>query len=228
MGLISVILPVCNQHMDITDLQEYARALAELKSPFELLPIVSGDRRDDFLEICNTVSRRETGIRVISLETEGWGRAVQCGLAEARGDLICYANASNTSPQDLQRVLRYALSHPDDVIKANRRIHDGIMPRLGSLLYVAECRWLFDLPYWDINGTPKVFPRKLSKLLALKSQDDVVDLEFEVVCRREGYRVLEVPLPTIARDAVRQTTNLISAWHMYVGAYRLWRQMQTP
>jgi hypothetical protein len=227
MGLISVILPFCNQHTDFTDLAEYTRVLADLESPFELLPIVSGDRRDDFLKMCRTVSQKESGIRVFSLEAQGWGRAVQRGLAEARGDVLCYAHSSHTSPQDLHRVLGYALSHPDDVIKANRRIHDGLVPRLGSLLYVAECRWLFDLPYWDINGTPKVFPRKLSKLLALKSQDDLVDLEFEVVCRREGYRVLEVPLPTIGRQAVRQTTNLISAWHLYVGAYRLWKQMQT-
>ena len=80
------------------------------------------------------------------------------------------------------------------MVKANRRIRDGLIQRLGSLLYVAECRSLFDLPYWDINGTPKVFPRTLSKLLALKSHDELVDLEFDVVCRREGYEVMEVPL----------------------------------
>ena len=46
-------------------------------------------------------------------------------------------------------------------MKANRKIRDNWRRRLGSLLYNLECRALFDLANWDINGTPKVFPRAL-------------------------------------------------------------------
>ena len=51
------------------------------------------------------------------------------------------------------------------VIKASRKIRENWKRRLGSLLYNLECRALFDLPYWDINGTPKVFGRHFIPLI---------------------------------------------------------------
>jgi glycosyltransferase involved in cell wall biosynthesis len=223
-GLISVVLPVYNQAVHIGPmLAEYVTALKELNAAFELLPVINGPRRDDSLEICQALSRDEPRIRTLCIEAGGWGRAVQTGLKEAGGDLLCYTNSARTAPADLRLLLRYGLSHPENVIKANRRLRDNFARRFGSVLYNFECRSLFDLPYWDINGTPKVFPRKLERLLTLKSYDDLVDLEFAVVCRREGYPVLEVPLVNTGRHGGVSTTSVASAYRMYAGAYRLWK-----
>ena len=57
---------------------------------------------------------------------------------------------------------------PSVVLKANRRIRESRRRRLGSLLYNIECRALFDLSVWDINGTPKIFPRSFDALRALQ------------------------------------------------------------
>ncbi|HJS72682.1 MAG TPA: hypothetical protein VJ921_00235, partial [Vicinamibacteria bacterium] len=143
--------------------------------------------------------------------------------ASARGDLLCYTNLARTRPEDLTLLLLYGLVHPDVVVKANRKIRDSLYRRFGSLLFNLECRALFDLSYWDINGTPKVFPRSLEKLLALSRKDDLVDLEFHVVCRDEGYRVLEVPIFSNVRHGGRSTTNHRSALALYWGAIAMWR-----
>ena len=94
------------------------------------------------------------------------------------------------------------------------------------MLYNLECRALFDLSYWDINGTPKVFPRSFDKLLSLTRDDDLIDAEFNIICRREGYQVLEVPIFSCLRHGGKSVTNYRSAIKMYWGAIRLWRNIR--
>jgi glycosyltransferase involved in cell wall biosynthesis len=224
--LISVVLPVYNQadHIKAT-VEEYEKALASVPTPHELILVVNACR-DNSLEVCKELERAHKSVRVLHTEKGGWGHAVKQGLKEARGDLLCYTNSARTSPRDLTLLLLYAVAYPDVVIKANRKIRDSWRRRLGSLLYNLECRALFDLSYWDINGTPKVFPRSFGKLLALTSDDDLIDAEFNVTCRREDYPVIEVPIFSALRRGGKSTTNYHSAVRMYWGAYKLWRSLR--
>jgi hypothetical protein len=112
------------------------------------------------------------------------------------------------------------------VIKANRKMRESFRRRLGSLLYNLECRAFFDLPTWDVNGTPKVFPRSFDKLLQLTCDNDLIDAEFNAICRREEYPVLEVPILVTKRHGGKSTTNYLSAVKLYWGAYELWRSMR--
>ena len=90
-------------------------------------------------------------------------------------------------------MLALRTQYPDVVVKANRKIRDNWRRRLGSLLYNLECRVLFDLPSGTSTARPKVFPRAFGKLLELRRDDDLIDAEFSVICRREGYPMFEVP-----------------------------------
>ena len=51
----------------------------------------------------------------------------------------------------------------------------------------------------DVNGTPKVFPRKFARLLDLDREDDLIDAEFVMRCRTEGYPVVDVPVLSTRR-----------------------------
>jgi glycosyltransferase involved in cell wall biosynthesis len=225
--LASVVLPVYNQadHIQAV-LEEFVAALQRLDFRYELLPVVNGPRRDKSLEICRDLQKRHPQIRTQCIDEGGWGRAVRHGLAVAQGDLLCYTNSARTTSKDLVLMLLYASVHDDCVVKANRKIRENWKRRLGSLLYNLECRALFDLPYWDMNGTPKVFHRRLSALTELTRNDDLIDLEFHAICRREGYQVLEVPVFSSTRHSGRSTTNLLSAYRMYAGAVELHRAME--
>ena len=59
---------------------------------------------------------------------------MRLGLEAAQGDILCYTNSARTEPQDLVLLLYYALTNPDAVIKANRKIREHWSRRLGSLL----------------------------------------------------------------------------------------------
>ncbi|HKP53416.1 MAG TPA: glycosyltransferase family 2 protein [Chloroflexia bacterium] len=224
--LTSVILPVYNQadHIRVI-VEKYEEALKRAELPHELILVVNGSR-DKSLDVCQSLSEEYPPVRVIHSEKGGWGLAVKLGLKEARGDLLCYTNSARTSPQDLMLLVLYAVTFPRAVIKANRKIRENWRRRLGSLLYNLECRMLFDLSNWDINGTPKVFPRTFRKLLDLTKEDDLIDAEFSAICRREGYRMLEVPIFSARRHGGKSTTHYLSALKMYLGAYRLWRSMR--
>jgi glycosyltransferase involved in cell wall biosynthesis len=224
-SLISIVLPVYNEagHVEAV-VESYTEAFRRLPNPYEIILVPNGCR-DNSAEVCRAIAEHDERVRVVESESGGWGLAVKLGLKEARGTILCYTNLARTSPQDLLLHLLYSVAHPDVVIKANRKIRDNWRRRVGGLLYNIECRTLFDLSIWDINGTPKVFPRAFDKLLHLTRDDDLIDAEFNLICRREGYRLLEVP--TFARGrhgGGKSTTNYSSALRMYWGAYKLWRE----
>lgn len=224
--LISIILPVHNEAEYVGEtVEQFEQALARVPARHEFILVTNGCR-DNSLEVCRALAQRNKRVRVRDSERGGWGLAVKLGLEEARGDILCYTNLARTNPADLTLLLLYALAHPDVVIKTNRKIRDNWRRRLGSLLYNLECRALFDFPYWDVNGTPKVFPRSFDKLLALKRDDDLIDAEFNIICRRENYRVLEVPVFSHRRHGGKSTTNYRSAIKMYRGAFEMWRAMR--
>jgi hypothetical protein len=163
----------------------------------------------------------------VPVELGGWGRAVKAGLGAADGETLCYTNSARTSPQALAMMLAYSLAFDGVVLKANRRARDNLLRRLGSVIYNLECRALLNLATWDINGTPKIFPRSFGALLDLASEDDMIDAEFLAICSRESYPVVEVPILLTKRHGGKSTTNLGSAFAMYTGAWRVRKQLQS-
>jgi glycosyltransferase involved in cell wall biosynthesis len=225
-GLVSIVLPVHNQADHIAGIvEEYLGPLARIGAACEIV-LVPNACRDESPAVCAALAAAHPEVRVVASEPGGWGRAVRTGLAAARGDVLCYTNSARTAPEDLALMLLYAMAYPGVVVKANRKIREHWTRRLGSLLYNMECRALFDLSNWDVNGTPKVFPRRFGKLMALTRDDDLIDAEFSLVCRRTGYPMVEVPIFSHRRHGGRSTTTLRSAVRMYWGAYRLWRLAQ--
>jgi glycosyltransferase involved in cell wall biosynthesis len=223
--LTSIVLPVYNQADHLEDLVDgYLQTLSPLPGTQQLV-LVPNNCSDASVEICEAQARTHDHIKVAPLEQGGWGRAVKAGLAAADGETLCYTNSARTSPQILAMMLAYAMPYDEMVLKANRRARDNIVRRLGSVIYNLECRALLDLATWDINGTPKVFPRSFERLLHLNSDDDMIDAEFLAVCAQEGYPVMEVPLLLTKRHGGQSTTNLGSAFGMYTGAWRVRKEL---
>ena len=221
----SLILPVHNQEEHIERIvRGYVDALDQLPGDHEVLLVTNGCT-DRSVEVCASFAASGESIRHLDLAEGGWGRAVKAGLNEATGEVLCYTNSARTTPEILTLMLAYGLAYPEAVLKANRRIRASLVRRMGSLLYNLECRMLFDLATWGINGTPKVFPRSFRRLLELQSDDDLIDVEFAVTCQREGYPIVEVPILATERHGGKSTTNFRSAFRMYRGAYALRRAL---
>lgn len=223
---VSVILPVHNQADHVSEIVEsYAKALSVVPGTYEIV-LVTNACSDKSVEVCERLAAGNPNIVCVDSKSGGWGLSVKLGLSRARGDLLCYTNSARTTPEILTLTILYAKAFPSIVVKANRKVRDNWRRRLGSLIYNLECRAFFDLPVWDINGTPKVFPRSFEKLMKLESSDDLIDAEFNAICRFENYPIIEVPVLSTRRHGGKSTTNYNSAFKMYWGAFKLWREMQ--
>jgi glycosyltransferase involved in cell wall biosynthesis len=222
----SIVLPVHNQADHIAAVVRGHLAVLEHLWPRHEVLLVTNGCRDASVEVCVELAAGHPGVRTLDLEQGGWGRAVAAGLDQARGDVLCYANSARTTAETLALMLSYARAYPDIALKANRRLRESAYRRLGSLLYNLEARALFDLAVWDINGTPKVFPRRFDRLLDLGRQDDLIDLEWVVTCQRAGYPIIEVPILSTVRYGGTSTMRLTAAWRMYRGAFDLRRELR--
>lgn len=219
---VSIVLPVHNQAEHIGSIvPSYVEALRRAPYPFELI-LVANACRDASPAVCRELAHEHAEVRVIESVPGGWGLAVRLGLAAATGEILCYTNSARTDARDLVLMIVYAAANPGAAVKAHRKSRESLGRKIGSLLYNLQGRVLFDLPTWDINATPKVFPRTLYEKLDLRADGDLVDLEFYVKCSRLEEPVIEVPIYRWTRHEGRSTTSLRTAVRLYSGATRLW------
>lgn len=215
----SVILPLYKQVAHAEHLYNtYVENLDKLGDSWELLFVVNGVD-DGAIARLNELNTRDN-VRVLWLEKGGWGRAVKFGLSEGKGKYLCYTNSARTEISDLVMILNYARVNNDNVVKATRIIREKMIRKVGSTLYNMECRMLYKVPIWDVNGTPKVIPRKVYEEMDVESDDDLIDAEIIIKCVRKGVRIIEIPVISTARISGSSTTNFASAYKMYKGLLR--------
>lgn len=223
---ISVVLPVCNQadHIEKVVRQHHEVLLQGLKDgTFEIVLVENGSTDESF-DICAEIAADLDNVIALRSPRTGWGAAIQLGLEKSSGDTLCYASSARVESAVLLDFIRKSLENPDSVIQAIRRGHDNKLRSLASRVYNLECRVLFDIRTKDINGNPKVFPRKFTRLLELKEEGFMVDLEFNVVCREAGYPVIEIPVPHTNRHGGRSMTSFSLGSSLYGEAVRIWTE----
>jgi hypothetical protein len=215
---ISLVLPVGIQASRLDDvLQAYVVELDALDRDWEMLLIPSPGASWAPSQALAASGER---IRVVA-PAAGWGAAVRSGLSASTGELLCYTNWQRTPAAGLAEMLRLAAHNRELVLRANRRTRDTRIQRLGSLLFNVQCRFVLQIPAWDVNGTPKVFPRSFTRLLELRSEDDLFDAEFALVCEQAGYPVIEVPIDAVLQADRTVHTDYRAALRMYAGVPRL-------
>jgi|694.fasta_scaffold90166_2 glycosyltransferase involved in cell wall biosynthesis len=218
--VFSIILPFYKQSEHVERIyRSYCEQLDRLGHPWELVFVING-QDDGTRGILERICEREN-IVIESLDKGGWGRAVKHGLSKARGMYLCYTNTARTDISDLVAILELALAGRENVVKATRLIRESWMRRLGSTLYNIQFRLLFRYPVWDVNGTPKVLPRRVFEKIPITRDDDLIDAEIIANCSKYQIRVIEVPVRMTARLSGRSTTNMMSALRMFKGLYKL-------
>ena len=223
--MLSIVIPIHKQADHIRQVVEaYEAELTQIDH--ELILVVNGGG-DASLGVCRTLEAQYETVRTTYSEHTGWGRAVKLGLKAAKGDVLCYTNAARTHPSDLKQFIHTAIDNPAMVVKARRRRRRPLRRKFGSLLYNLECRALFSLPTWDVNGTPTVFGREVYTAIDLQSEDDLIDLEFNIKCKCLGVPMLEIPIDSRDRHGGRSTTDVRSALRMYRRVLHNWKNWKS-
>jgi glycosyltransferase involved in cell wall biosynthesis len=221
--LLSIVLPCRNQGDHIHRVIEaYLEPLTNLDIPFELVvvPNASTDRTEDEVR---AMAEKEPRIRVVANSQGGWGLSVRKGLEAARGELLGYTNTARTDPTSIpQFVERYRNSNAG-LVKARRENRNAPMREIGSAIYNFEARLLLGIRVRDVNGTPKVFSRDFYQQIQLREDGDLLDLELMAYATELELPILEIPIQGFQRHGGKSSTTLASAWNMYRGAVRFWR-----
>ncbi|MCA9815127.1 MAG: glycosyltransferase [Cyanobacteria bacterium HKST-UBA01] len=219
----SVILPVCNQSDHIESVvRRHIEFLQErTEVPFEIILVVNGCT-DDSLRVCRLLEENLEVVRVVDSERAGWGAAVQEGMKAAGGSHICYASSARAKSEDIVDLINCAASRPDVVVHAIRKGHDNPLRSLSSYFYNLECRVLHGIQVRDVNGNPKIFPRKFERLLELEEEGYLVDVEFNVVCTENDYPVVQRAVRHTKRHGGKSMTGFLVGASLYFQVFNLW------
>lgn len=187
-----------------------------MKSSFEIILVVNGNDTQSYKE-AERIAKNNSELKIVFMKEAGWGNAIITGIKHADGKFICYTNSARTRSDDLVTILQYAKHNSGVVIKATRILHLNLLRKLGSTLYNIECRLLLHTPVWDVNGTPKVMPKRIIDQIGLVSKDDLIDAELMAKCVQNHIPILEVPILFPPRYGGKSTTKISSALKMYIG-----------
>lgn len=222
---VSIILPIYKQvsHIEVI-YGNYTTILNECDFSYEIIFVVNG-AKDGSYDKCQSLAKLNDNIRAYEIEGSGWGRAVKYGISVAESPLIAYTNSARTNVNDLITTIKYASIDKHTVVKANRIIRESFLRRLGSVIYNFENRNLFNTAIWDVNGTPKVFPKEIIKSINIQSNNDLIDAELMAICRKKNITTIEIPIYFTDRISGKSTTNFKSALKMYYGIIKLKRNI---
>jgi glycosyltransferase involved in cell wall biosynthesis len=221
---LSVVLPIHNQADHIARvLEKYEK---EFKGRSWEIILVPNACSDDSLLICRKIAKKNPKIRVVENPAGGWGLSVRVGLRSAKGRFVCYTNSARTDPAIICKLFDEFKKVPTSMVKISRYDRGDFLRELGSTLYNFECRLLFNFLSRDVNGTPKIFARKLLKRIRLISDGDLLDAEFLAWCHRLRVPIIETRLSGWSRHGNKSTTTFKSAFLMYLGVFKIWRNVK--
>jgi glycosyltransferase involved in cell wall biosynthesis len=223
-----VVLPFRNQADHIAGvLESWLPALESTGRSFELVAVPNACT-DATPEAAREAAGRHPEIRVVENPRGGWGLSVLTGLRAAHGGLLCYANSARTNPGVISPLLDLYLANAPCLAKVARVNRGAPLREAGSAVFNLEARLFFGVRTFDVNGTPKLFPRSLFECLTLESEGDLLDLELLSLVARMGMQVVEHRVEGFSRHGGKSSTNLGTALRMFSGSRVLYRRLNDP
>jgi glycosyltransferase involved in cell wall biosynthesis len=219
----SIILPLYKQDEQLSEIiKDYTSFLISQKITWELILVINADKTNS-----THIKKEKFGeIKTYRIKEGGWGRAVKFGISKASGEHICYTNSARTRAKSLQEFFDLARSNKKFIIKANRIVRgETFLRKLGSVIYNLEFRLLFRVPIWDVNGTPKLFPKGVIKKLKIDSNGDLIDAEIMHKTYKNGSWIIEIPIYSNQRRGGKSSTSLKSAFKLYSGLIKMHRKI---
>jgi glycosyltransferase involved in cell wall biosynthesis len=228
-----LLIPAYNEEARIGPvLREYARCFRErYAGPFRIVVVLNGCR-DNTLGVVEEVAREFTEIRFLNFPAAiGKGGALIEGLKLAQSaDLIGYVDADGATGPEAFLGLVHLTAQAECVI-GSRWLPGSVLhqsqPRLrrvASRVFHAIVQLLFWMRIKDTQCPAKVVRR--AAVERVHSALSIADLAFDVnllyVLKREGYRILEVPIEWTDKLGSQVTRSFFrSSLTMFLSVVRL-------
>lgn len=154
--------------------------------------IVDGFSSDGTVAVAHSL-----GCRVVMQSGKGYAQAIRDGISAAGGEFVIVMDADGShTPEDALRL--YQNRQRADIIINSRYVtsgsietqwHRAVLSRLLNFLY----RRALGIPYREVSGGFRIYPRKLLQQLTLESKFYEVQEEILFQAHNLGYKALEIP-----------------------------------
>jgi glycosyltransferase involved in cell wall biosynthesis len=194
--LISVVIPVFNEELTISNVIERLTAVMQkisLKHEIIVVDDCSADRSLEF-------SKRR-GVKLFSLKKHmGKGYALRAGFAKAKGEIITTIDSDGSHrPEELPRLLAPILQGRADLVIGSRYLSQK--PVVAKKLNVAGVRLfnfliriLIRADFSDSQSGYRVMKASVLRNMRLNSSGYEIESEMLVKTVRRGFEVREVPI----------------------------------
>jgi glycosyltransferase involved in cell wall biosynthesis len=199
---------------------------------YELILVANHwDGFDSTPAVAADLARSRETIRVVATRKRGaMGWDLRSGLRAARGSYLVVIDGDGQVP------VRYAVDVYEalkksgaDVAKGRRFVReDGTVRSITSLGYNLLFRLAFGTRgLWDINGRPKGLTRAAYERLELSTDDWFTDAEMVLKARRQGMRIVEVPVRFLRNEVRDSFVGADTVWE-FLRNMLLWRLGRHP
>ena len=198
---LSIVIPAYNESERILPtIGAIASYVCTLDLPWELLVADDGSK-DNTVALCQELEMANLHV-LIAPKNGGKGRAVQRGVLAAKGQVILFADADNSTPiEELGAMLKQIDAGYDLVIGSRaaggaQEAHKSLLRKTMSNTLRAMIRPIFNLQVSDTQCGFKLFKREPAQRIfgAQTIMGFSFDLEILYLATKWGYRIVEQPV----------------------------------
>jgi len=200
--LLSVVIPVYNEHKTIAGVLARLRALP---LPLEII-VVDDESTDGTVEKLEQIRELMDITVLFKPRNQGKGAALRTGFRHATGDIVVVQDADmEYDPRDIPALIEPIVKKQADIVYGSRFLEHGAVGsswihRFGNRFLTRFSNLFTRLRLTDMETCYKAFPRKLLQQLELKQHRFGFEPEVTAKVARSGATVCELPIRYAARD----------------------------
>ena len=203
---LSIIIPAYNEGENVASaVERVAQVAPTLGLEYEII-VVNDGSRDRTGKIAREMQTHIPHMKLVEhFPNRGYGGALKAGFAAAQCDWIAFTASDNQF--DFHEIsLLLARSAEADIVSGYRaHRQDPLVRRLNALGWNTVVRLLFGFLCRDIDCGFKLFRRELLDHVHIESNGAMIDTEFLAGARARGYKITDVPVTHLPRQAGHPT-----------------------
>lgn len=205
---ISVALPAYNEEASLPRTVPWVvEGLRRVTDEFEVV-IVDDGSRDRTAEVVRTLSQAHPEVRLVQHPMNlGYGAAVWTGITSGQKEFVFFTDADGQFDiEELRRFVPFAGEY-DLIIGYRAPRRDPPLRLVNAFGWKMFVTLLFGYVARDIDCAFKLFRRDILDQVYVDSRGAAFSAEFLVKARDKGFRIKELPVKHLPREAGSPTGN---------------------